>query len=218
MKHVWILAAAAACGGAPSKATTAGGDNDSVGGGVPPLFAALFVDGKRFIYNVEITTSHWDESDPKADPDGNVTDTTTASMTCTVRGMQNFTSAVAVKLECDTTDDIAPTGVYVATPDGLWRLDAFPMDDAAIATLPASDMVLPASPRAKEDSTEDPGGEGGSMVAIQERDGGWCRTESSWSGDEAGTSVCFATGKGLVGGSSWWAGGSTKDIKYTLVR
>jgi hypothetical protein len=217
MKHRWIaILMAAACGRAPSKPTTVKNDTE-IGGGVPPLFAAMFVDGKRFSYKVETKTSFWDDTDPKADQDGNVADVQTGTMTCTVRGMQNFTSAVALKLECDSTDDLAPTGVYVATPDGLWRLDAFPVDDAAIAKLDAKAMLLPAFPVAKEAKDEEVDEGAGSIVAIIEKDGGWCHTESSWGGDEAGTSICFATGKGLVGGSLWWAGGWTKDTTYTLV-
>jgi hypothetical protein len=212
MRHLWLVVLVA-CGGSPSVPS---GPAPS-GGGVPPLFAGLFVDGRKLTYKVETRTSHWDDADPKADQDGNVTNVTTAQMTCRVRGMQNFSDAVAVKLECDRADDIAPNGVFVATPLGIWRLDAFPLDDAAIAKLPEADMILPAIPAAMENKQEDPEGEGGSMVAIEEKNGGWCKSQSSWGGDEGGTSLCFAKGKGLAGGSKWFAGGSTTETTFELV-
>jgi len=62
----------AACGGSGAKPRTVA-NADTTGGAVPPpLFAALFVDGKSFTYAVTTDTSHWDDTDPAADANGNV--------------------------------------------------------------------------------------------------------------------------------------------------
>jgi ketosteroid isomerase-like protein len=214
-----LVLALAACGGSGGKPTAVTTPTTADTAVPPALFAALFVDGKAFKYAVTTESSHWDDQDPKADQNGNVLETTHDHMSCRVHGLQNFSHAIAAKVECDDASslgDLSPDAVWVATGTGIWRLDAFPLDDAAIDALDPKQMVLAAQPvETTVDSGDADTGEAWSVVHEAR---GWCRTHTFVSGDEGGSSICFAQGFGLAGGGSSFAGGSTKDVTYELIQ
>ena len=67
------------------------------------------------------------------------------------------------------------------------------------------------------DSVEGPAW-GWSLEAAQSDDGSWCVTDSTWGGDSGGSSRCLLAGVGITSGSVFFAGGSSQDLIYTLVR
>jgi len=209
MRRVLILASSlAACGGGAlpaSTRTTARPADPS--GSLPSHYAPLFVDGAEYRYQVtSVVTMDGERTESKS------------MMTCKVTRLTALTKARAAWLACDLVHDIpvegaSPTGAYVATEDGLWRLEKFPAD-AAMATLADDDRVVLATPR-EEVILRQEGGDGGEEKKVVRRaDGAWCWSHSMWSGDDGSVELCFAAGQGLVGGSAHWGGGSVREITY----
>ena len=218
----WIVPLVAACGGAGGKPDPGIG-NTARPGSTGDLFAALFVKGAATQYDVVTRTTYWDDQDPTADANGNVTKETTSTMTCTVDEVVDVTGGGrGAYLACSPEPNVpvggaSPTGGYVATADGLWRVDKA-VAEVVAADLTADTMLLAAKPVAAERKHEEPDGSGGSLYKVEQRpvDGAWCATRASWAGDDGGATLCFAAGKGLVSGVAYFGGGSTIDVEFEL--
>jgi hypothetical protein len=212
-------AATFGCGGG-AKPDTLGNTTPPPTGPAPALYAGLFTEGARYTYAVVFEGSHWDDTDPAADANGNVVNREESTMTCVVERVTPIGGAVAATLTCNdaATQDVpiadsSPAGMYVASPAGLWRVDAYPAGDGELS---AEGMFLAAEPvAAHSEKTDD---EGGLTVldVAKDKAGGWCRTDVYAMGDDGGTTLCFANGVLASGGASW-GGGSTREITYTLV-
>lgn len=182
------------------------------------LYAGLFVRGAHFTYKVETESSHWDDQDPDADQNGNVTQKSSGTMTCTVTEVTKLRDAIASDVSCDESLGVpvggaSPQGTYVATAAGLWRTDGIP----SAAPTDAKTMLLAAIPAETKVVDGDPENEGFSSQTSVSRNGAgeWCWEESSVGGDEGGSTICFANGV-ISGGSAFFAGGSSHDATYTL--
>jgi hypothetical protein len=217
----WIVPLVAACGG-PSAGQPAQPAQPDKPGSTGDLFAPLFVMGATTQYDVVTASSHHDEQDPTANAQGFVHEEAKSTMTCTVRTAVDATVFRGAWLACEPELAVpvagaTPTGAYFTTEDGLWRVDK-PLEEVVTADLTPATMLLAASPVAVERKHEEPDGSGGELYKVEQRpaDGAWCATRITWSGDDGGVKLCFAAGKGLVGGSASFGGGSSIDATYEL--
>jgi hypothetical protein len=206
--------ALAACGGGPKPVEPVGNGTPAPAGGFPATaYAGLFTDGATYRYKVESSSGQWDP-----DANGMVYDKSTAEMTCTVGNVTQLADRIAATLTCNDDvvqvpiADATPSGTYVATAAGLWRVDG------ADAELDPAAMLLTAEPAPRTDRKEEPGGEFGSEIKVAQRaDGAWCWDHALWGGDDGSTTLCFAGGT-LSGGGAAFGGGSTHEVTYTLLR
>lgn len=194
-----ILPIVAACGGArPPKQQPA----------IPsPLYAGLFVE--KAVYRYELVTS-------RSGPDPEDDESRTSLMTCTVGSVERTPTAIIAPLTCEIDAALAaqradPSGVYVATADGLWQVES--VERARLGTFRAERALLTAFPT--ERRRVDPNGV--ETEISRGNDGVWCVSQWWSSGDDGDTSVCFAGGS-LDSGSASWSGGSSLEASYHRVR
>ena len=182
-----------------------------------PLYAGLFVNGARYSYTVESTRSHWDDQDPRADTHGNVEETVTGKITCSVTEVRALPSAIASRIECEDTSGVlmmsdGPAGIYVATTDGLWSVPEIPR----VAPTTTKDRLFawpPVAGATEEPDRANPGW--GSRIVISQSSVGWCRYVTWISGDEGDAEICVGDGI-VVSGSASSAGGSSYASSYRL--
>jgi hypothetical protein len=204
-----LLGAAAACGG--SKTTTVSNTTNTTStGGLPPAYAAVF-QAKELSFPAELTVSEYGDTGP-------VKQTTKGTVKCVISdvkpsdlGGQSMTLACTSELEMPGAVD----GTYVGTGDGLWRIGEGP-DGKLDPTL----RLLPAKPAAGRVEHKDPapGMDAGMAYVVEANGADWCATEASWGGDEGGFTLCFREGAGIVGGHSYFAGGSSRDLYFGDVK
>ncbi len=194
----------------------------------PPPSAAAAFDGlfqadASWRFNVTSESSMWDDSDPAADPQGNVVKRSTSTATCKVIATRAFPGGRASELECDGSERVSDViaGVWVQTADGLYHTTSLPAEGTAPALDPA-ERFLDANPRpGKKEQTEPEGPDGpsggsGSVHEIEASGDGWCVMHASWGGDESWTRLCIDS-RGPAAGNAGWAGGSTQEETFERV-
>jgi hypothetical protein len=171
-----------------------------------PLYAGMFVEGAKLRYELVTQSSQVDDQDTKAD-------TTTSTMTCTIEKVEKIPDALVAHVACDAEvgvpiRDASPAGIYVATAEGLWRVDS--MSAVETAARARATVMIPSSPRERHSDSETQ-----SESLYRGSGDEWCWSKSSSSGDDADTTMCFSHGL-LVTGSATWAGGSSREASYVL--
>jgi hypothetical protein len=180
-----------------------------------PPYSGLFQKGRVYVLAFETRQSGLD-----ATGRGPTVTTGRGTFTCGVTEVRAIGDARAAWVQCDGVPDVpvdraAPGGGYLATAQGLWRVDALPASAGDLNGLTADTMLLAASPTPGKREQPLAGAQG--FVRWHEvsafRDG-FCATEASAAGDEGGYTLCFSHEAGLVGGSAYFAGGFTRDLWY----
>ncbi len=184
------------------------------------LYAGLFLKGARHTYTVESKRSHWDDQDPRADKHGNVEETFTGSISCTVTDVHELPSAIASRIECDDPSAVlivgdGPAGIYVATADGLWSVPEMPR----VAPTTATYRLFAWPPVATDTQEPDPQNPGwGTTTTISQNSlGWWCRYFTFIGGDEGDAQICVGDGM-VVSGSASSAGGASYEMSYALAK
>jgi hypothetical protein len=183
---------------------------------LPAIYAKLFVGGTTWTFAA--TAEHGYD-----DGNGFQQEKQDGIVTCTITTVRKIRDGRVAELACGGGDDDvadaihlpdSPNGTFVGTAKGLWRVDDTFHDD--ISTLDPEQMLIAATPVAYELETKDPGDDrfGRTRSVVAQPDGSWCINESSWGGDEGGWSLCLRAGVGLVGGTSFFGGGSTRDVYF----
>lgn len=214
MKRI-VFVVVAACGSArPPVVTPAPG--------VPAApYAGLFVQGAVWRYQVTTTSEMYEPSDPKADASGQVKESSSSTVRCSVAEARTSKAGVMSRIECDAplvpkNDPLA--GAWVADARGLWRVDELPAAGAE-PDLADARLVLAATPvvgKHEQKGTGDEEGFGESTEVTRDR-GAWCVTYASWGGDESYETLCFAGAAGVTHGAAGWSGGSTHATTFDLV-
>lgn len=205
MKLGLVLFLVACGGGAASTGTNNTADpGTGSSGGLPAAYAGLF-EAKTLTFPAESVTSM----------DGQ-TDKATGTVTCVISNVADRAEG-GKTAQLDCTGDLempsSPSGTFVGTADGLWHLD-----DASAALDPQRRLIGATPAAAKtEIKGEDPDMESGEMISVEAHGGGWCIAYGGWGGDEGGWSMCLKDGA-LVGGSGYFAGGSTRDVYFGEVK
>jgi hypothetical protein len=198
MKRVLLLGILAACGGKPAPATLPV-DNAELGGDAVqarPSYAALFVEGKTWTFDVTFHTS---------DGDGNVGDDT-AVVDCSVAWAKEVeggkVSSIACAADTDIDTALPLNGEWFLGETGLYKGEG-----------PDGQLILSATP---VDAREDEDGEEGSMHhEISHKGDVWCWEVSSAMGDESWESLCLGP-DGPTEGTWGWAGGSVQENTFKL--
>ena len=186
-----------------------------------PFYADLFEKGRIWRYRAVRQRAMWDDQDPNAHEDGNVTTRDEATYACRATDVRTFVEAAVVDIECDEGDNRI-AGVYAADADGLWRLSGFPESASELASLRGDSVIISATPREvheREEFDEGEAGEFGQEFTVSSvGDTGWCVGHSSWGGDESGETICFETGAGISSFEHGFAGGSIQTERVELMR
>ncbi len=164
---------------------------------LPPLFAKLFVLG-----------AHWTFAAQTIDAMGEQRDVTKGEVTCEVSHVKVASHRASAELTCTGMPHVDfVNGTYVATDDGLWRVD-----DADDKLDPGA-MLIAATPKAGKRTHHDPDG-GDETVLVKRHAGAWCFARMTAEGDEDGWMLCIDAKHGLVGGNGFVAGGETHDTYF----
>src|SRR5688572_22275262 len=206
---VLVLVLIAACGTAPARPAAV--ENVAVGlahTDLPPLYAALFEAGRTWTFPLD-AERRWD----RGDGNGLERTTTTGTMTCTVttaRAIRGGRRAALVcrpevadpevlYLEADGDFVYSPSGEYIGTPGGLWRIERHAEQDDDVATLDPERRLISADPAAHRSGFDD----GMSSSRVRRLGDDWCVTRMyDLDLASAGWSLCFdGGGEGPVGGN-----------------
>ncbi|MDX2086802.1 MAG: hypothetical protein SFX73_03075 [Kofleriaceae bacterium] len=206
MRLVLFVSLLAACGGA-AKPPTSPSNNAGTSSNLPAAYASVFKPA-TLSFKGEIVRSESTDTGPSK---------TTEAMTvsCTVGDVATKPEYSIATLKCSTSSEEGfpddPSGTFVGTPTGLYRVEAF---DGDLTKLTDKQRLLPAEP--KKDKREWPGSDEGfgEAMIVEPHAGGWCASHGVWGGDEGGWTLCFHPDKGVVGGSSFFAGGMSKDVFF----
>ncbi len=185
-------------------------------------FSGLFRAGASWRFKVTREITDYSEEEDRM-----VTRTSTSELGCGVTATRTFPGGRASEIECDEGADWRVTeriaGVWIQTPEGLWRHDELP-DEGVAPTLDLADRFLPADPRPVHEETrdpEDPEGRGpafgsGSTLEIEGSGEDWCVFTSSWGGDESWNKLCLAA-DGPFSGGTGFAGAATDDLTFERI-
>lgn len=156
-------------------------------GGLPALYARLFVVGATFTYDV---TTH--RETPADDTDGGTsTSDETAPATCQVVEVVPDGAGLRSTISCDGESFDGVDGDWYADARGIWRVGYDDADDAR--ALDAAVML--AQPVAFRDEHADPAEpEADGVEEVAEGEHGWCRLSATTYGDEGWTQICFDDG------------------------
>ena len=179
------------------------------------LYAGLFAQGAHYRYEVDTLYEYYDTQDPRADRYGMVRETGRHEMTCTVVEVEALPNAIASVVECDDDSGVPvgggdPAGTFLANESGLWRVDS--LVDARTRPPVPGDELMASSPMVRH--SED---DGVILDVVDSYDGTWCWSIAYSEGDDGSFSLCFKDGA-IVAGSSMWAGGSSREANYHLVK
>ncbi|MEZ4398893.1 MAG: hypothetical protein R3B06_02680 [Kofleriaceae bacterium] len=216
---LFVTVVAAACGGKTSSTTPTGTTPTPAG----PVYLPLFEQGRSWTFALSTkTTPPSDMGEPSTDDAG--------TMTCTVAMAHDMGATKMAKVVCrasgdtDPGDGNAPSGYWVATPDGLWGFDGSQSMDqvhAEIGKLDPKTMLIAAAPAERRqelgdaDGGGDDGPEGLSVYAAKPgAAGAWCVSYVFALGDEAGWEMCLAADRGIVAGSWFQAGATVVETSY----
>ena len=190
--------------------------DEADGPALPALYAPLFERGHEWQLRVDSTNGYWD-----GDTNQNVTKKAQTMGRCVVAEVVAVGRGVASHIECHDIPGVGVqeplSGWWQATPTALYHPRDEPRRDAA--ELSPTEKVLDAAPRTSS-ATEPTGTEpdSGWKRDVTKSADGYCFEESSWGGDEGWSSVCFAEETGFASGTWGWAGGSTEENVFTVIR
>jgi len=178
------------------------------------LYAGLFEQGKRWSFAAEVK-----RQSPSTDGQNkSIEEKERGTLACEVKHVERLVQALVAHVECDgpsiPTHPDNPAGTYVATADGLWRVEQAPRAPEDLAKLSPSDRLLARSPRAGERHA--PADSSGCEQWRKTRvfKDGFCVTEGTACGDDGDFTLCFSQSRGLIGGSAFLGGGSVYDLRY----
>ncbi len=177
------------------------------------LYAGLFEQGKRWSFSAEVK-----RQSPNTDGARPSRETQHGTLVCEVKHVERLVQALVAQVECDGPSipmhPDNPAGTYVATADGLWRVESVPRAPEDLSKLSPSDRLLARSPRAGErhSPTDSSGCEQWQKTRVFQD--GFCVTEGTACGDDGGFTLCFSQSRGLIGGSAYFGGGSVYDLWY----
>ena len=169
--------------------------------GPPTLFAELVRPDATWTFKGE--TRHVEGDDRHTD---------TGEVTCTANG-HAIRRGWATEIACSGLSYAnLVDGTYVITSAGMWLVSDLTDD----TPLPADQMLLAATPAPIERKTEhdEHGDSFGEAWKAQKLHDAWCVSHDDWGGDEGGWALCIQAGKGIVGGSGYFAGGFTHDTFF----
>ncbi len=212
----------AACGGKGKAGAPTLGNNGGGGGGGGVPYAGVFVERPAATYRYESKTSMYDPDDPKADANGQVVDTSTATLTCATK-LATVDAWQVAMITCTGADEAGIAELlatrFAAGPAGIWRLTADDTADVAgLANLAARPPLLVAAPAPVDDKHEEEDGAFGEFRKVYAEGAGWCVETGGWGGDEAGDGICFDPARGITKVTRYFAGGSVHDESLELVR
>ncbi len=178
------------------------------------FYAALFEQGKQWSFSAEVRLQS-----PSTEGQRPKIKTHHGTLVCEVKHVERSLQAHVALVECDGPSipqhPDTPAGTYVATADGLWRVEQVPRAPDDLAKLSPNDRLLARWPRAGERKVSP--ADSSDCEQWQKthvfRDG-FCVSEGTACGDEGGFTLCFSQSRGLIGGSAYFGGGSTYDLRY----
>jgi hypothetical protein len=174
--------------------------------GPPALFAEIFHAGAT-----------WTFSGETVNVEGPDRSTDTGEVTCEITTASAIARGWLAELTCSgMTYANLVDGTYVATIDGLWQVDGASFTD--ISALVPGEMLVAAVPTPiKRETRQHDVIDAGDVWSAQANGASWCISHDSWGGDEGGWALCIEAGKGIVGGSGYFAGGFTHDTYFGAV-
>ncbi|HEV7559631.1 MAG TPA: hypothetical protein VGO00_29345, partial [Kofleriaceae bacterium] len=158
-------------------------------------------------------TATWTFTGETRNVEGPDRNTVTGEVTCTASG-RTIRQGWATEIACNGMSHAnLVDGNYVITRAGMWLVIDEVTDDTQ---LPADQMLIAAVPAPIERQTEDDqnGYKIGQAWKAQAHGAAWCISHDDWGGDEGGWALCIQAGKGIVGGSGYFAGGFTHDTFF----
>ncbi len=188
-----------------------------------PLYAALFAEGREWMFRVESVAEYMDEPDNPRARARLVRDAKVTKATCRVTKVVRWTAAVGSRVECTGAlsstriADAIPAvggllaGDWVATSTGLWQ-SSEPVVDGPEPALPAQDRVIAANPR--ESTKKDTRENGGTFEEVRRQGTTWCSTRTSWGGDESGNVFCWSRSAGPKAGRWFFSGGEYLEVSF----
>lgn len=185
-----------------------------------PHYAPLFEEGRSFTFRGTRAVTMWNDSDPAADEEGNVTQTEELELSCTVAEVRRFDDAIANRLDCGEENRLL-VGTYGATSEGLWHIEAIPESAEELVRMQhGRPPLIAAEPQVGQRRTEQ--GEEEPSVEVREVTrtdrGAWCSTLTNEGiGDDMAETFCFAQGAGIVQYDNLFSGGSVIDVHLELV-
>jgi hypothetical protein len=223
MMALTIAGAAHASEPATSGARPADGDG-AAHVRVAPLYAPLVQAGSVWRYRVERVVEYMDNEGPvDAKP---IRKREVGEATCRVARLVQWKAAVGSKIECDgdltgeRVQQAVPVagafvdGAWMATEDGLWRVDAASLDGPQPSVGRSAKVMSPRPTRSEEKNTFEGGG--GEFRTVERIGGRWCRTEGSSSGDQSSDTLCFDGTDGLSFGMRQFSGGDFREVRFCL--
>jgi hypothetical protein len=191
---------------------------------VASFYAPLFQAGKVWRYRVERVVEYMDNEGPvDAEP---IRKKEVGEATCRVARLVQWKAAIGSKIECDgdltgeRVQQAVPVagafadGAWMATEDGLWRIDAAALDGPQPSVDRSAKVLSPRPTRPEHKRTVEDGGE---EFRVLERIGGrWCRTEGSSGGDQNSDTLCFDGTDGLSFGMRQFSGGDFRELRFCL--
>lgn len=218
----FVLAALAACKSSAPPAPTGPKPPEPV---AEATFDGLFKAGTSWRFTVRSESSMWDDTDPAADANGNVTTESTSETSCKVTATVTFPGGRASEVECAEGTDWRVSeriaGVWIQTTEGLWHDTSLPEEGKAPTLDPATRFLAaaptPVSKRDEEpESPDGPSGGSGSTLDIEPSGDGWCVSTAYWGGDESWQKLCIDS-VGPAAGSTGFAGGSTSEVTFERI-
>ena len=179
------------------------------------LTAPLFEKDRIFTYQITSTSIFWDDEDPKADEQGNVTTTNKTKTECKVTNVYEYSSGKISEVLCKEGADMID-GVYLINKDGLFKISYFMTEEPDFKTMETPEPILPAVlaiTHTKKEYDEMMGEE----HSLEESGGIWCKKNAYWGGDESNDEICFSKDEGIIGTVNEFSGGSTQTTTVELI-
>lgn len=166
---------------------------------LPAHYAKLFEQGKRWTYDVSVTTWDYQALEEIKTPNSKrhpwPTKTVKLVGTCVVARTAEIGTSTIAEVTCDRPvdpkfDRTVP-GIYVANRRGLHRLNgvAFPATEDDLAYL---DLLIAAKPKAQLSRKRDEFAKSTLITGVRKAASGWCAYASSeGAAHDGNTSLCF---------------------------
>ena len=188
------------------------------------LYAPLFQPGRTWRYRVERTVEYQDPDKPvDARP---TTKKNLGEATCRVTRLVQWKAAVGSKIECDgelaresvrravPAGDALVEGAWMASADGLWRIDAAALDGPQPVGDRSAKIISPRPTRFENQNGDEDGHE--EIRKLERVAGRWCRTDGISSGDQYSDTLCFDSADGLSFGTRQFSGGEFCEVRFCL--
>jgi hypothetical protein len=197
----------AACGGAATPAVTpaSGAAVPAQAKGLP--YGPLFETGRTWRYRVMVGIS-----DSETAEDGMRRET--HETICKVAEVRQEGEVALSSIECEQMTapsvDSPIGGAWAADARGLWRLEKMPAAGTA-PTFRDYDFVLDPAPKPQREGDE----ESGVYFTVERRGDLWCSTYEEQLAEGTTRALCFDPARGVVSGSTSFAGTDTPSVELT---